>query len=96
MTINCPLVFNVCHRGSRCKVESVQNGRSCRQTQQTTHTENIELLEVKGEQTFIFLTQSMDLLGKLLQDLRDRKPRTSKDLEFDIRETILLYEELSK
>ena len=84
----------------RCKTESVQNERLRRHfriNQQNTHSENIKLLEVKSEQTFIFLTQSMDLLGTLLQDLRERQPRTSsKHQDFDITDTILLYKELSK
>ena len=65
--------------------------------EQNTDSENIKPLEVKSKQTFIFLTQSMDLLGKLLQDLRERLPRTSsKRQDFDIRETTLLYKEMSK
>ena len=80
-----------------CKTESVQNERLRRHfriNQQNTHSENIKLLEVKSEQTYIFLTQSMDLLEKLLQDLRERLPRTSSKRQD--RETTLLHKELSK
>ena len=93
------IVSHVCHRGSCYKAKNVQNGMWCRHftlNQQTKHTENIKLPEGRGEQMFIFLTQSMALLRKLLQGLRARKPRTSKEMDFDIRETTLLYKELSK
>ena len=49
-----------------------------------------------GEQTFIFLTRSMDFLGKLFQDLWRRKPRTSKERDFDITDKTLQYKEVSK
>ena len=54
----------------------------------------LKLLESKSGQICIFLTQSMELLGKLLQDLQESETRTSKSQLS--RHTTLQHKEESK
>ena len=56
------------------------------------HKKKKKLLKRKDKQIGIFLPQRLlwlDILGKLFQDMRRRKPRPPKDRVLDIREATL-------